>query len=49
MRKENVCNDQNKNKRESIPAWKNQRQNNFDPRENQNKFHKNTGNNYRGI
>ena len=25
MRKENVCYDQNKNKRESVPIWKNKR------------------------
>ena len=30
MRKDNFCYDQKKNKRESIPAWKNQRENNFD-------------------
>ena len=30
MRKENFCYDQNRNKRESIPSWKNQRPNNFD-------------------
>ena len=47
MRKENFCYDQNKNKRESIPTWKNKGPNNFDPRKNHNKFHKNTGNNYR--
>ena len=29
MRKTNLCFDQNKNKRESILAWKNQRPNNF--------------------
>ena len=49
MRKENFCFDQNKNKRESIVAWKNKGPNNFDPRKKQNKFHKNTGNNYRGY
>ena len=47
MRKENFCYDQNKNKRENVPTWKNKRKNNFDPRNKQNKFHKNTGNNYR--
>ena len=31
MRKENLCYDQNKNKRETIPAWKN----NFNPRKKQ--------------
>ena len=34
MRKDNFCYDQNKNKRESIPAWKNQRPNNFDSQKN---------------
>ena len=29
MRKENLCYDQNKNKTESIPAWKNQRKNKY--------------------
>ena len=29
-----------KNKRESIPTWKNQRPNNFDSKRKQNKFHK---------
>ena len=42
MRKENFCYDQNKNKNENAPAWKNKRPNNFDPRKKQNKFHKNT-------
>ena len=42
MRKENFCYDQNKNKRESTPAWKNQTPNNFDSKRKQNKFHKNT-------
>ena len=32
MRNENFCYDQNKNKRESIPALKNKGPNNFDPR-----------------
>ena len=32
MRKENLCYDQNKNKRENVPAWKNKRTNNFDPK-----------------
>ena len=49
MRKEKLCYDQNKNKRENIPAWKNKRPNNFDPRKKQNKFHKNIENNYRGY
>ena len=30
MQKENFCFDQNKNKRESTPTWKNQRPDNFD-------------------
>ena len=49
MRKENFGYDQNKNKRENVPTWKNKRRNNFDPRKKQNKFHKNTRNNYRGY
>ena len=49
MRKTNFCYDQNKNKRENVPTWKSKRQNNFDPRKKLNKFHKNTGNNYRGY
>ena len=40
MRKEIFFYDQTKNKRESIPTWKNQRPDNFDPRKKQNKFHK---------
>ena len=49
MRKENFCYDQNKNKRENVPTWKNKKKNSFDPRKKQNKFHKNIGNNYRGY
>ena len=49
MRKENFCYDQNKNKWENIPAWKNKMTNNFDPRNKKNKFRKNIGNNYRGY
>ena len=49
MRKENICYEKNKNKRESIPAWKNKRPNNYDPKKKQNKFHKNLGDNYRGY
>ena len=49
MRKENFCYDQNKNKRENMSAWKNKRPNNYDPKKKQNKFHKNSGNNYRGY
>ena len=32
IRKENLFYDQNKNKRENVPAWKNKRPNNFYPR-----------------
>ena len=39
MMKANFCYDQNKSKRESLPAWKNQRPNNFDSKRKQNKFH----------
>ena len=49
IRKENFCYGQNKNKMESILAWKNKRPNNFDPRTKQNNFHKNRGNDYRGY
>ena len=49
MRKENLCYDQNKNKRENVPSWKNKRPNNFDPIKKKNKFLKNTGNNYTGY
>ena len=49
MRKENLCYNQNKNKKENVLVWKNKRPNNFDPRKKQNKFHKNTWNNYRGY
>ena len=49
MRKANICYNQNTNKRESIPAWKNQRPNNFDSKGKQIKFHKNMGNNHRGY
>ena len=47
MRKENLCYEQNKNKRESVPIWKSKRQDNFVPRKKNNKFHKNTGNTYK--
>ena len=40
MRKANFYFDQNKNNKESIPGWKNQRPNNFDSKRKQNKFHK---------
>ena len=49
MRKAKLCYDQIKNKRESIPALKNQRPNNFDSKRKQNKFHKNMGNNHKGY
>ena len=49
MRNANFCYDQNKNKRESIPPWKNKMPNNFDPKKKHNNFHKNIGNNYRGY
>ena len=49
MRKANFYYDQNKNKRESIPAQKNKRPRNFDSKGKQNKFHKNRGNNHRGY
>ena len=44
MRKANFYYDQNKNKRESLPAWKNK-----NSKGKQNKFHKNKGNNHRGY
>ena len=46
MRKANFCYDQN-TKRENVPAWKNKRPNNYDPKKKQNKFHKDSGNNYK--
>ena len=49
MQKENLCYAQNKNKRKNVPTWKNKMKNNFDPRKKQNKFHKNTRNNYKGY
>ena len=49
MRKKKFCFDQNKNKRESIPTWKNQRPSNFYSKGKQNKFHKNRGNNPSGY
>ena len=49
MRKDSFCFDQNKNKKESILAWKNQNPNNFDSTRKENKFHKNIGNNHRGY
>ena len=49
MRKEKFYYDQNKNKRENILSWKNKGPNNFESRKKQNKFHKNTGNCYRGY
>ena len=41
MRKANFCYNQNKNKRESIPSWKNKMTNNFYPIKQKTKFHKN--------
>ena len=49
MTKENLCFDQNKNKRESVLNWRNEREYNFDPRKKNNKLHGNTGNNYKGC
>ena len=49
MRKVNLCYDQNKNKRESVPTWKAKKQDNFDPRIRNNKFHRNKGNDIKGI
>ena len=49
MRKENFCYNQNRNKRKNMPAWKNKRPTNYDPKKKQSKFHKNSGNNYRGY
>ena len=49
MREANFCYDQNKNKRESVPIWNTKRPDNFDPRKKNNKFHKNTRNNYKGY
>ena len=37
------------NKWENMPAWKNKRTNNFDPKKKQNKFHKNWWNNHKGY
>ena len=48
-RKENLCYDQNKNKRESVPNWKTKIRDKFDPRKKNNKFYKNTRNNYEGY
>ena len=45
MRKKNFCYDTNKNKRENIPKWKTKRHDNFDPRNKNIKFYKNTRNN----
>ena len=39
MRKENLCYDQNKNKRESVPTWKTKKKDNFYTRKRNNKFH----------
>ena len=36
-RRSNLCYDKKKNKRESIPAWKNQTPNNFDSQRKKNK------------
>ena len=47
MRKSNFCYDQNKNKRENIPNWKNKRGENFEQKKKGTKFYKNSGNNYR--
>ena len=49
MRKANFCFDQNKNKRENMPPWKNKTPNNYDLKNKENEFHKNSRNNYRGY
>ena len=49
MRKENLCYNHNKNKRESVPIWKTKRIDNFDPRKKINKFHKIQGIITKGI
>ena len=49
MRKEKFCYDQNTNKRENMPSWKNKSPNNYDPKKKKNKFHKNSGNKYKGY
>ena len=46
MRKTNFCYDQNKNKRENVPNWKNKRRGNFEQKKKGTKFYKNFGNNY---
>ena len=49
MRKANFCCGHNNNKQENVLSWKNKRPNNYDPKKKQNKFHKNSRNNYRGY
>ena len=49
MRKDNLFYDQNKNKRESVQILKNKRRDNFDLIKKNYKFHKNTGNHYKGY
>ena len=49
MRKTNLCHDQNKDKRENVPNWKTKRRDKLVPRNMNNKFYKNTGNNYKGY
>ena len=49
MKKENLCYDQNKNKRENVPNWKTKRCDNFDQGMMNTKFYKNIGNKYKGY
>ena len=49
MRKENLCYDQNKNKKENIPNWKLKDVTNLIRKKKNTKFYKNTRNNYRGY
>ena len=45
--KANLCDDQNKNKRECVQNWNTKRRDRFDPINKNNKLHKNIGNNYK--
>ena len=49
MRKTNLCYDQNKNKWENIPNWKNKRRENFEQKKKGTMFYKNSRNNYQGY
>jgi len=49
MRKENLCHDQNKNKKDNVTNWKGKRHENFEHKKKGIKFYKNPRTNYQGY